>query len=58
MGEAEWLKTDSVIRIHSDFYFYGEAASVTLAESIAKDIANSLERACGDRGIKKFLLHY
>jgi len=40
MGEAEWLKTDSVIRIHSDFYFYGEAASAILAESIAKDIAD------------------
>ena len=40
MGEAEWLKSDSVIRIHSDFYFYGEAASAALAESIANDIAN------------------
>ncbi|MEJ0083841.1 MAG: hypothetical protein WDM78_23510 [Puia sp.] len=28
-----------MIRIHSDFYFYGEAASAILAESIAKDIA-------------------
>jgi hypothetical protein len=40
MGEAEWLKTDSVIRIHSDFYFYGDAASASIAESIATDIAN------------------
>ena len=34
------LKSESVIRIHSDFYFYGEAASAELAESIASDIAN------------------
>jgi len=40
MGEAEWLKSKSVIRIHSDFYFYGEAASAALAESIATDISN------------------
>jgi hypothetical protein len=40
MGEAEWLKNNSVIRIHSDFYFYGEAASDIMAETIAKDIAN------------------
>jgi hypothetical protein len=40
MGEAEWLKGESKIRIHSDFYFYGEAASVILAVSIASDIAN------------------
>lgn len=40
MGEAEWIKSESVIRIHSDFYFYGEAASAELAESIASDIAN------------------
>ena len=40
MGEAEWLKSESKIRIHSDFYFYGEAASLTLAVSIASDIAS------------------
>ena len=40
MGEAEWLKNESVIRIHSDFYFYGEAASDSMAVSIANDIAN------------------
>jgi len=40
MGEAEWLKTELKIRIHSDFYFYGDAASKELAESIASDISN------------------
>jgi hypothetical protein len=40
MGEAEWLKTESLIRIHSDFYFYGEAASQILSETIAADIAS------------------
>lgn len=39
MGEAEWIKSESVIRIHSDFYFYGDAASAVLAETIATDIA-------------------
>jgi len=40
MGEAEWLRSELKIRIHSDFYFYGEAASLTLAVSIASDIAS------------------
>jgi hypothetical protein len=39
MGEAEWLKTDHKILIHSDFYFYGDAASKDMAERIASDIA-------------------
>jgi len=39
MGEAEWIKSESVIRIHSDFYFYGDAASGELAESIAVDMS-------------------
>jgi hypothetical protein len=39
MGEAEWIKSESVIRIHSDFYFYGDAASPVLAETIAADMA-------------------
>ncbi len=38
MGEAEWIKSESVIRIHSDFYFYGDAATLKLAETIAADI--------------------
>jgi len=40
MGEAEWNKSESVIRIRSDFYFYGDAASAELAEVIALDIAS------------------
>jgi hypothetical protein len=40
MGEAEWIKSESKIFIHSDFYFYGDAASKELADSIALDIAN------------------
>jgi hypothetical protein len=47
MGEAEWLKTEFKIRIHSDFYFYGEAASRTLAENIAADIANHWNEPSG-----------
>ncbi len=39
MGEAEWIMAESVIRIHSDFYFYGEASSPDLAETIAADMA-------------------
>lgn len=40
MGEAEWIKSESRIIIHSDFYFYGEAATREMAETIATDIAN------------------
>ena len=40
MGEAEWIKSESLICIHSDFYFYGDAASSVLAESIAADMAD------------------
>jgi hypothetical protein len=39
MGEAEWIKSESRIIIHSDFYFY-RAATRELAETIATDIAN------------------
>jgi len=39
MGEAEWIKSETLIRIHSDFYFYGDAASSSLAENIASDMA-------------------
>jgi hypothetical protein len=39
MGEAEWIKSENVIRIYSDFYFYGDAASLVLAETIAADMA-------------------
>jgi len=40
MGEAEWIKSELLVRIHSDFYFYGDAASTPLAEAIALDISN------------------
>ncbi len=40
MGEVEIIKSESGIRIRSDFYFYGDAASKTLAEAIAFDISN------------------
>ena len=43
MGEAEWIKSESIIRIHSDFYFYGDAASPELAETIANGYRQSLE---------------
>lgn len=39
MGEAEWIVSESIIRIHSDFYFYGDAASPELAETITADMA-------------------
>jgi hypothetical protein len=47
MGEAEWIKSESTIRIRSDFYFYGDAASQELAESIATDIANHWNEPSG-----------
>lgn len=47
MGEAEWLKSESKIRIHSDFYFYGDAASEELANNIAADIANHWNQPAG-----------
>ena len=47
MGEAQWLKSESIIRIYSDFYFYGEAASQELAEIISIDIANHWNEPAG-----------
>lgn len=52
MGETEWLKSETIIRIHSDFYFYGEAASQDLAEAIASDIANHWNEPAGSVVIK------
>jgi hypothetical protein len=52
MGEAEWLKSEAKIRICSDFYFYGEAASQTLAEIIANDISNHWNQPSGSVMIK------
>lgn len=40
MGEVEWIKSESGIRIRSDFYFYGDAASKILAEAVSYDISN------------------
>jgi hypothetical protein len=47
MGEAEWIKSESKIRICSDFYFYGDAASQELANNIAADIANHWNQPSG-----------
>jgi hypothetical protein len=47
MGEAEWLKSESIIRIHSDFYFYGDGAAQALAETIAADIADHWNQPSG-----------
>jgi hypothetical protein len=52
MGEAECLKTECKIRIYSDFYFYGDAASQMLAETIASDIANHWNQPSGFQVIK------
>jgi hypothetical protein len=47
MGEAEWLKAEFKIVVHSDFYFYGDAASKMLAETIASDIAGHWNQPAG-----------
>lgn len=47
MGEAEWLQSEYIIRIRSDLYFYGEAASAALAENIAADISNHWNEPSG-----------
>lgn len=47
MGEAEWIKSALKIRIWSDFYFYGDAASQELANNIATDIANHWNQPSG-----------
>jgi hypothetical protein len=47
MGEAEWLKNESKIRIRSDFYFYGDLASQELADSVAKDMATHWNEPLG-----------
>ena len=54
MGEAEWLKSASVIRIHSDFYFYGDGADLPLAEAIAHDIATHWNEPVGIIQIKNY----
>lgn len=52
MGEAERLNEESTIRIQSDFYFYGDAASKSLAEAIASDIAGHWNEPAGKVLIK------
>lgn len=52
MGEAEWVKSESRILIRSDFYFYGDAASKSLAESIANDISDHWNQPSGFTLIK------
>jgi hypothetical protein len=47
MGEAEWFASEKRILIRSDFYFYGEAASVELSEIIAKDISENWNESGG-----------
>jgi hypothetical protein len=47
MGEAEWLKKTFKIQVRSDFYFYGDASSKSLAESIAEDIAHHWNQPSG-----------
>lgn len=47
MGEAEWIKNDLKIRVYSNFYFYGDAASPELAAAIAADIAHHWNEPSG-----------
>jgi hypothetical protein len=47
MGEAEWIKNDLKIRVYSNFYFYGEAASPDLSEAIAADISQHWNEPSG-----------
>ncbi len=57
MGEAEWLRSESKIRIYSDFYFYGEAATNSLAEAIAGDIAFHWNEPIGMVHIRNLPFH-
>ncbi|HEY4965325.1 MAG TPA: peptidase M10 [Puia sp.] len=56
MGEAEWIVSESVIRIHSNFYFYGDAASSDLAETITADMARHWNEPEGWIMLKNILL--
>src|SRR5882762_9476953 len=55
MGEAELHKSTGKLFIHSDFYFYGDAASQALAESIATDIATHWNEPSGMLLLKNIL---
>ena len=57
MGEAERLNQESTIRIQSDFYFYGDAASESLAEAIASDIAGHWNEPAGKVLIKNIFFN-
>ena len=53
MGEAEWVREEAKIIIRSYFYFYGDAASGQLAETIAADIASHWNEPAGVVLIKR-----
>ena len=55
MGEAELNTGHQQIIIHSDIYFYGDAANIALSSQIAKDIADHWNQAAGTAVIKKRL---
>lgn len=55
MGEAEINIAKQQIVIHSDFFFYGDAANDTLSDQIAKDIASHWNEANGKVMLKNRL---
>jgi hypothetical protein len=55
MGEAEINIGKQQIIIHSDIFFYGDAANETLSFQIAKDIADHWNEAKGKVTLKKRL---
>ena len=55
MGEAEINTSKQRIIIHSDIYFYGDAANETLSFQIAKDITDHWNGAHGKVTLKKRL---
>src|SRR5882672_7829682 len=57
MGEVELIKETNKLIIHSDFYFYGDAASQYLAETIAADIANHWNQPAGIAHLKHASYH-
>ena len=52
MGEAEIIKGSYQLIIHSDFFFYGDAASKALAIQIADDIGSHWNQPKGKAKIK------
>jgi len=55
MGEAEIIIAKQQIVIHSDFFFYGDAANEALSAQIAKDIAGHWNEANGKVVLKNRL---